>query len=110
MLFVLVAVASGGHLMIGQISQLFLANIYLNGFISLVFLTGILATFWQVGQVITSVRWLRNLQAGFKGHEFAEPPALIASMAPMIREGRIKRRLATSATRSILDSDRKSVV
>jgi len=104
MLFVLGAVASGGLLMIGQISQLFLANIYLNGFISLVFLTGVLATFWQVGQVITSVRWLRNLQSGFKGHEFAEPPALIASMAPMIREGRIKRRLATSATRSILDS------
>ena len=104
MLLVLVAVASGCGLMIEQIAQLFLANAYLNGFIAFVFLLGVLATFWQVSQVIASVRWLRNLQAGFMGHEFVQPPALIASMGPMIREGRIKRRLATSATRSILDS------
>ncbi len=104
MLLVLAAFALGCSLMAGQIASLFMANVYLNGFIAFVFLLGILATFWQLNQVSTSVRWLRNLQTGLKGHEIAQPPALIASMGPMIREGRIKKRLATSATRSILNS------
>jgi hypothetical protein len=104
MLLVLAAVAAGCGLMANQISQLFMANVYLNGFIAFVFVLGVMATFWQVSEVIASVRWLRNLQAGFRGHEFVLPPALLASMGPMIREGRIKRRLATSSTRSILDS------
>lgn len=104
MLLVLAAMAAGAVLMGDQLRQLFQANVYLNGFIIFIFLTGVLATFWQVGQVVVSVRWLRNLQAGFPGHEFVRPPTLIASMGPMIREGRMKRRLATSATRSILES------
>jgi hypothetical protein len=90
--------------MAGQIASLFMTNVYLNGFIAFVFLLGILATFWQLSQVFVSVRWLRNLQAGFTGHDIAPPPALVASMGPMLRERRIKKRLATSATRSILDS------
>jgi hypothetical protein len=104
MLLVLVAVGIGGFLLAAQIRTVFLANVYLNAFIGFVFVLGIFATFWQVWQIRTSVRWLRNLQAGFKGHEFTQPPTMIASMAPMIREGRMKKRLATSATRSILDS------
>jgi hypothetical protein len=104
MLLVLAAVAVGCTLMAGQIAELFTSNVYLNGFIAFVFVLGVLATFWQLNQVFASVRWLRNLQAGFKGHEFVQPPSLIASMGPMIREGRMKKRLATSATRSILDS------
>ena len=104
MLLVLLCVGLGGFFLAGQIETVFRANIYLNAFIGFVFVLGVLATFWQVSQVIASVRWLRNLRAGFKGHEFAQPPALVASMAPMIREGRMKKRLATSATRSILDS------
>lgn len=104
MLLVLAAVAAGCGLMISQIGQLFMAKIYLSSFMAFVFAVGVLATFWQVAQVISSVRWLRNLQAGFKGHEFVEPPLLIKSMGPLIREGRLKKRLATSATRSILDS------
>ncbi len=104
MLLVLAAVAVGGFLLAAQIQTVFLANVYLNAFIGFVFVLGVFATFWQVWQISNSVRWLRNLQAGFKGHEFTQPPTMIASMAPMIREGRIKKRLATSATRSILDS------
>ncbi|MEM1160269.1 MAG: biopolymer transporter ExbB [Pseudomonadota bacterium] len=104
MLLVLVAVGVGAFLLAAQIRTVVFANIYLNAFIGFVFVLGVFATFWQVSQIMTSVRWLRNLQAGFKGHEFTHPPSLLASMAPMIREGRIKKRLATSATRSILDS------
>ena len=104
MLLVLIAVGTGGFFLAKQIQTIFYANLYLNAFIGFVFVLGILATFWQMAQVRNSVNWLRNLQAGFKGHEFSRPPGLLASMAPMIREGRMKKRLATSATRSILDS------
>ena len=104
MLLVLVAVGVGGFFLAAQIETVFFANVYLNAFIGFVFVLGVFATFWQVGQIIKAVSWLRNLQSGFKGHEFSSPPGLIASMAPMIREGRMKKRLATSATRSILDS------
>jgi hypothetical protein len=104
MLLVLAAVAVGCTLMAGQIATLFMANLYLNGFIAFVFLLGVLATFWQLSEVFVSVRWLRSLQAGLRGHEVGRPPALVASMGPMIREAQNRKRLATSATRSILDS------
>ncbi|MEM7670479.1 MAG: hypothetical protein AAF317_15300, partial [Pseudomonadota bacterium] len=104
MLGVLGLVCGGGFLLASQIETVFLANVYLNAFIGFVFLVGVLATFWQVAQIISAVKWLKNLQAGFKGHEFTQPPRLVASMAPMLREGKLKKRLAASSTRSILDS------
>ncbi|MEM7744541.1 MAG: biopolymer transporter ExbB [Pseudomonadota bacterium] len=104
MLLVLALVGGGGFLLGNQIRDVFFANVYLNGFIGFVFVLGVFATFWQVSQIIASVNWIRNLQAGFKGHELTRPPTMLASMGPMIREGRVKKRLATSATRSILDS------
>ncbi|MEO1492933.1 MAG: biopolymer transporter ExbB [Pseudomonadota bacterium] len=104
MLLVLVFVGLGGSVLATQIETVFLANLYLNAFIGFVFVLGVLATFWQLSQVIASVRWLRNVQAGFKGSELIEPPALVASMGPMVREGKMKKRLATSTTRSMLDS------
>ena len=104
MLTVLILVSAGATLLAGQIQTVFWANPYLNGFIGGVFILGVLATFWQVSQLITATNWLRNLQAGIKGHEITTPPRLVASMAPMLREGRMKKRLAASTTRSILDS------
>ena len=104
MLLVLIAVTAGGFFMAAQIQTIFFANVYLNAFIGFVFVIGVFATFWQLVQIISSVRWLRNLQAGFHGHEFVEPPSLVASMSMIQREGGLRKRLATSATRSILDS------
>ena len=104
MLTVLILVSTGLVLLGAQIRTVFLANPWLNGFIGGVFVIGVLATFWQVAQLISATNWLRNMQAGLKGHDFSRPPRLIASMAPLIREGRISRRLAASTTRSILDS------
>ena len=104
MLAVLICVGIGGVFLASQIETVFLANVYLNAFIGFVFVIGVLATFWQLVQLIAAIRWLKNLAEGFKGHEFTQPPRLVASMAPMLREGQIKKRLATSSTRSILDS------
>ncbi len=105
MLLVLVAVAVGGALLAAEIRTVIFANLYLNAFIGFVFLLGVIATFWQVAQVRISVNWLRQMQAGFTGTEFPQPPRFIASIAPMVRDGGgVQKRLATSATRSILDS------
>ncbi len=104
MLLVLIAVSTGATVLAAQIQTVFLANPYLNGFIFGVFVIGVLATFWQVGQLIAATNWLRDLQAGLKGQEIARPPRLVASMAPVLREGRMKKRLSASTTRSILDS------
>lgn len=104
MLSVLVLAALGGTILGAQIRTVFYANVYLNGFICGVFLLGVFATFWQVAQLIIATTWLKNLQAGRKGHEFVKPPRILAAMAPMMREGRLQQRMATSSTRSILDS------
>ena len=104
MLIVLALVVAGGTFLAAQIQTVFAANVYLNAFIGFVFLIGTLATFWQVAQIISAVKWLKNLQAGFKGHEFTDPPRLVASMAPLLREGKMKKRMASSSTRSILES------
>jgi len=104
MLTVLILVGTGATLLAAQVQTVFWANPYLNAFIGGVFVLGVLATFWQVGQLISATNWLRNLQAGRKGHEIAAPPRLVASMAPILREGRIKKRLTATTTRSILDS------
>ncbi len=58
MLVVVVLVALGAFVAWGQLSGVFLANIWLNGFIAMVFIFGILACFWQVLQLMQSVRWI----------------------------------------------------
>ncbi|MEM1383626.1 MAG: biopolymer transporter ExbB [Pseudomonadota bacterium] len=104
MLTVLTLVAIAGFFLFAEIETVFLANLYLNGVIVGVFFIGVLATFWQVRQLMTATRWLRDLEAEFKGHEFTTPPRLLAAIAPLVREGRLKKRMAASSTRSILDS------
>ncbi|GMG84054.1 hypothetical protein LNKW23_32680 [Paralimibaculum aggregatum] len=104
MLLVLILVSTGATVLAAQIQTVFFANVYLNGFIFAVFVIGVFATFWQVSQLIAATNWLRDLQAGLQGHDISRPPRLVASMAPMLREGRMKKRLAASSTKSILDS------
>lgn len=104
MLLVLILVSTGATVLAAQIQTVFSANIYLNGFIFAVFVIGVFATFWQVSQLISATNWLRDLQAGVKGQEISRPPRLVASMAPILRDGKMTKRLAASSTKSILDS------
>jgi magnesium-transporting ATPase (P-type) len=68
MLGVLGLVALGAYVLGRQIETVLFANIYLNGVILGVFVLGVLATVWQVYQQIVATNWLKNLQAGYKGH------------------------------------------
>jgi len=102
MIMVLVLVGVAGALLAQQIATVFYANPYLNGVIGGVFVIGVIATFWKIGQLSAAVRWLRNVDDNLAAGN--PPPSLLAAMAPMMREKRMKNRLAASSTRTILDS------
>ncbi|MEM9784493.1 MAG: biopolymer transporter ExbB [Pseudomonadota bacterium] len=102
MITVLVVVFTAVTVLFPQIQPIFEANPYLNGVIVFVFACGTLATFLQVFRLNAAVRWLRDLDRNFE--EGNKPPALLAAMAPLMREGRMSRRLAASSTRVVLDS------
>lgn len=104
MLTVLVLVGVGTWFLFPRVSGVFLANIWLNGFIFLVFLIGVGATFWQVFQLRRSVIWIEGFAAETPGHQVTIAPRLLAPLAALLRSrGRGSHISATSAG-SILDS------
>ncbi|WP_370206577.1 biopolymer transporter ExbB [Pararhodobacter marinus] len=104
MLISLALVGSGVALAYPRISGIFLANIWLNGFIALVFVIGVMATFWQISQLFSSVRWIGGFVAQTPGHQITIAPRLLAPLASLLRaHGRSSHISATSA-RSILES------
>lgn len=104
MLISLALVAAGVYVAFPRVSGIFLANIWLNGFIFLVFLIGVLATFWQVFQISSSVAWIEGFAAETPGHQITIAPRLLAPLAALLRtRGKSSHINATSA-RSILES------
>ena len=104
MLISLALVAAGVYVAFPRVSGIFLANIWLNGFIFLVFLIGVLATFWQVFQISSSVAWIEGFAAETPGHQITVAPRLLAPLAALLRtRGKSSHINATSA-RSILES------
>jgi hypothetical protein len=97
-------VSFGVFIALPKVLPVFLANLYLNGFIGLVFVVGLFATLWQVVQVFASVSWIKGYVTGREGHDADHPPRLLAPLAGLLRgRGRAMQIGATSA-RSILDS------
>ena len=103
MLVSLAMVTSGIGLAYPRISGIFLANVWLNGFIVLVFVIGVLATFWQILQLFASVRWVGGFVAQTPGHQITIAPRLLAPLAALLRSHGAGHMSATSA-RSILES------
>jgi hypothetical protein len=104
MLAVIGLSVAGGVLAAPRVLPVFEANPYLNGFIALVFLLGVLACFYQVWALMVSVRWLEHFTSD--GAEDAGPaPTLLAPLATLMASRRDKRmQINTTSTRSILDS------
>ncbi|MCI5109622.1 MAG: biopolymer transporter ExbB [Marivita sp.] len=104
MLLVLGLTGFGGFLALPRVLPVFESNPYLNGFIAFVFVIGVLACFWQVWQLIQSVRWLeqfaRERERGFQG----KAPLLLAPLATLLRSRGKRMQINTTSTRSILDS------
>ena len=104
MVLILVLTAIGGALIYSSVAPIFLANIYLNGFILAMFVVGVLACFWQVLQLISSVNWIEGFALNRPGHEFVQSPRLLASLAALLKDQRARRGLTSNSSRSILDS------
>ena len=86
-----------------RVLPVFEANPYLNGFILFVFVIGVLACFYQVIQLIGSVRWIEGFAAG-ESSELDSPPSLLAPLATLLRTRGARMQLSSSSTRSILDT------
>ena len=104
MIFVLVAVSFVAYLLFPAVAPIFLASPYLNGFILSVFLLGILACFWQVYILVSSVYWIEGFVSDRPGHEFAKPPRILASLEALLRDKESRRNINALSARSILDS------
>lgn len=104
MLVVIALVVAGGYLAFPRVSGLFLANIWLNGFIFFVFLVGVGATFWQVIQLNRSIVWIEGFAAERAGHEATMPPALLLPLAALLRGRGRGAQIGSASAQSILDS------
>ncbi|WP_425037630.1 biopolymer transporter ExbB [Primorskyibacter sp. S187A] len=103
MLLVLGLTGAGTVLALPRVLPVFEANPYLNGFILFVFVIGVLACFWQVWQLIGSVRWIESFARG--GRSTHTPPRLLAPLAALLgQRGRSTMTISQSSQRSILDS------
>ena len=103
MLVVLGLTGFGAFLALPSVLPIFAANPYLNGVIIFVFVIGVVACFYQVFQLIGSVRWIENFVA-----DDADPstvaPTLLAPLASLLRARGARMQVNASSTRSILDS------
>ncbi|PQO22795.1 biopolymer transporter ExbB [Rhodobacteraceae bacterium WD3A24] len=104
MLLVLLLVLAGGWLAYPRVSSVFLANVWLNGFIFLVFLIGVASCFLQVAQLGASVNWITGFAADQPGHHITIPPRLLAPLAALLRSRGRHSHISASSARSILES------
>jgi len=85
-----------------EVLEVILSNPYLNGLIGLVFLFGVLACFWQLFQLIVSVRWIESFAA--ENDPTGKAPQLLAPLATLLRSRGSRMQINASSSRSILDS------
>ncbi|MEM9755901.1 MAG: biopolymer transporter ExbB [Pseudomonadota bacterium] len=104
MLIVLALVVFGLTLIYDRLIGVVLSNLFLNGTIAFVFVVGVLACFWQLIQLNTSVVWIEGAVQAKPGHENTRAPRLLAGMSNLMRGRGQRMQLTTTSARSILDS------
>ncbi len=104
MLICLALVAFGAYVAYPRVSGVFLSNPAFNGFIIFVFVIGVLACFWQVIQLRSSVSWIEGFVGGRPGHAMITAPRLLAPLAALLRSRGARMQIGSSSARSILDS------
>ncbi|MFD2854322.1 biopolymer transporter ExbB [Seohaeicola zhoushanensis] len=95
--------SAGAVLALPFVLPVFLSNLWLNGFIGIVFLVGVVSCFWQVFQLMGSVRWIEGF-ANDESETVNRPTRLLAPLASLLRSRGARMQLSSSSTRSILDS------
>ena len=104
MVIVLALVGAGAYIAFPKVAPVFLANLWLNGFIAFVFVLGVFATIWQVVQLVSSVSWIEGFAADRPGHQMTRAPRLLAPLAALLRTRGKQMQISASSSRSILDS------
>ncbi|MEI4262106.1 biopolymer transporter ExbB [Roseovarius sp. D0-M9] len=103
-MFVVLGLAGlGAFIAMPRVLPVFEANPYLNGFIFFVFLIGVIACFWQVFQLIGSVRWIENFAREVPGSEETKPPLLLGPLATLLRQRGKRMQISQTSARSIQD-------
>jgi hypothetical protein len=104
MLIICGAVAAGGVLVWPQVQPVFLASPFLNGTIGVVFIVGVLACFFQVFQLFSSVAWIEQIAGAAPQDATERPPRLLAAMTGIARVRGRGLQVTGPAARSMLDS------
>jgi hypothetical protein len=105
MLIITGLVGAGFWLVRDRLLPIIHENPWLNGLILGVFAFGILTCFWQVGQLVRSVRWVEGYASGRPGTGSADPPRLLIPLAHLMRSrGSKGGHISSTSARSILDS------
>jgi hypothetical protein len=104
MLIICAAVAAGGVLIWPSVQPVFLTAPFLNGTIAVVFVVGVLACFFQVFQLFSSITWLEGMATGVAQQGDDRPPRLLAAMTGVSRVRGRGLQVTGPAARSILDS------
>ncbi|TYB80474.1 biopolymer transporter ExbB [Maritimibacter fusiformis] len=104
MLIVLALVGVGVYFALPRVLPVFLANLYLNGFILFVFLVGLGACFWQVFQLFSSVSWIKRITSAAGTDEDDSAPRLLAPLAALLRARGARMQIGAASARSVLDS------
>jgi hypothetical protein len=102
MLVALGLTSFGAFVALPRVLPIFEANPYLNGFILSVFVIGVVACFWQVAQLIISVRWIERFATD--SADSGKAPQMLAPLATLLRTRGARMQINASSTRSILDS------
>ncbi len=101
MVVVLVLAGVGSFFALPRVLSVFEANPFLNGFIVLVFVIGVVMCFWQVWQLVVSIRWIESLKSQ---RTDLEAPLLLVPLAALLREREENTRIESASARSILES------
>ena len=102
MLIALGLTVAAGIVIGPSVLPIFEASVYLNGLIAFVFLIGVVACFWQVAQLVSSVRWIEAFARGTVDAEGRRAPQLLAPLATLLRSRNKRMQLSSSSTASIL--------
>ena len=106
-LLVLAGVGAGIIMVAPQLMPIFLANVYINGFIALVFLFGVAICLYQLFSVILAIRWANATpvftdESSFDRAQAA--PRLLQPLANLLRELREGMKIGNAAATAILES------
>ncbi|MEM6304322.1 MAG: biopolymer transporter ExbB [Pseudomonadota bacterium] len=103
MLIVLALTGAGAFVAMPAVWPIFAPNPWLNGVILGVFVIGVVACFYQVVQLVGSVRWIENFVSDRPDPE-TSAPTMLAPLASLLRARGARRQINATSARSILDS------